>query len=91
MGAWAFSGLTVAVLTKTLTFQAAFAAFTNEVIWLIVCSFFFAKGFEKTVRTTHNNTQAKGGISLFNFQSPASFFSREGGIYRSHTTTEMRS
>jgi divalent anion:Na+ symporter, DASS family len=48
VGAWAFCGLTTAVFTKTLTFQAAFSAFTNEVIWLIVCSFFFAKGFEKT-------------------------------------------
>ncbi|CAG9459968.1 unnamed protein product [Pedinophyceae sp. YPF-701] len=48
VGAWAFCGLTAAVITNSLTFQAAFAAFTNEVIWLIVCSFFFAKGFEKT-------------------------------------------
>ncbi|GFP86781.1 dicarboxylate transporter 2.1 chloroplastic [Phtheirospermum japonicum] len=31
-----------------LTFAAAFSAFTNEVIWLIVISFFFARGFVKT-------------------------------------------
>ena len=31
-----------------LTFQAAFSAFTSDVIWLIVISFFFAKGFVKT-------------------------------------------
>ncbi|KAL9174510.1 hypothetical protein ABFS82_02G057000 [Erythranthe guttata] len=48
VGAWAFLGLTTAVLTKTLTFAAAFSAFTNEVIWLIVISFFFARGFVKT-------------------------------------------
>eukprot|EP00897_Mesotaenium_endlicherianum_P008240 jgi/Mesen1/7444/ME000389S06784 len=48
VGAWAFLGLTTAVLTRTLTFAAAFSAFTNEVIWLIVISFFFARGFVKT-------------------------------------------
>ncbi|KAK6156776.1 hypothetical protein DH2020_011024 [Rehmannia glutinosa] len=48
VGAWAFLGLTASVLTKTLTFTSAFSAFTNEVIWLIVISFFFARGFVKT-------------------------------------------
>ncbi|CAH9110572.1 unnamed protein product [Cuscuta europaea] len=48
VGGWAFTCLTIAVLTKTLTFSAAFSAFTNEVIWLIVCSFFFSRGFIKT-------------------------------------------
>ncbi|XP_022879550.1 dicarboxylate transporter 2.1, chloroplastic-like isoform X3 [Olea europaea var. sylvestris] len=48
VGAWAFTCLTLAVITKTLTFAAAFSAFTNEVIWLIVISFFFSKGFVKT-------------------------------------------
>ncbi|KVH93407.1 Sodium/sulfate symporter [Cynara cardunculus var. scolymus] len=48
VGAWAFLGLTTTVLTKTLTFETAFSAFTNEVIWLIVISFFFARGFVKT-------------------------------------------
>ncbi|XP_006353199.1 dicarboxylate transporter 2.1, chloroplastic-like [Solanum tuberosum] len=48
VGAWAFLCLTVTVVTKTLTFAAAFAAFTNEVIWLIVVSFFFSRGFIKT-------------------------------------------
>ncbi|KAM7479003.1 hypothetical protein LguiA_027216 [Lonicera macranthoides] len=48
VGAWAFLGLTTAILTKTLTFTTAFSAFTNEVIWLIVISFFFARGFVKT-------------------------------------------
>ena len=41
-GAWAFLGVTTAVFTKTLTFSQAFTAFTNDVIWLIVVSFFFA-------------------------------------------------
>lgn len=48
VGAWAFLGLTTAVVTNTLSFTAAFSAFTNEVIWLIVISFFFARGFVKT-------------------------------------------
>ncbi|CAA7400955.1 unnamed protein product [Spirodela intermedia] len=48
VGAWAFLGLTTAVLSKTLSFASAFGAFTNEVIWLIVISFFFARGFVKT-------------------------------------------
>ena len=41
-GAWAFLAVTIAVFTQTLPFQAAFAAFSNDVIWLIVVSFFFA-------------------------------------------------
>ncbi|CAL5323792.1 hypothetical protein CsSME_00002608 [Camellia sinensis var. sinensis] len=48
VGAWAFVCLTISVLSRTLTFAAAFAAFTNEVIWLIVVSFFFSRGFVKT-------------------------------------------
>ncbi|KAL3693785.1 hypothetical protein R1sor_007436 [Riccia sorocarpa] len=48
VGAWAFIGLTVTVLTKTLPFAVAFSAFTSEVLWLIVISFFFARGFVKT-------------------------------------------
>lgn len=48
VGAWAFLCLTVAVVSKTLPFATAFSAMTNEVIWLIVISFFFARGFVKT-------------------------------------------
>ncbi|GKV35427.1 hypothetical protein SLEP1_g43691 [Rubroshorea leprosula] len=48
VGAWAFLGLTTSIVTKTLSFSTAFGAFTNEVIWLIVISFFFARGFVKT-------------------------------------------
>ncbi|KAK9110981.1 hypothetical protein Scep_018500 [Stephania cephalantha] len=48
VGAWAFVGLTASIVTNTLSFATAFSAFTNEVIWLIVISFFFARGFVKT-------------------------------------------
>lgn len=48
VGAWAFVCLTISVVTKTLPFKSAFDAFTNEVIWLIVVSFFFSRGFVKT-------------------------------------------
>jgi DASS family divalent anion:Na+ symporter len=48
VGAWAFLGLTTAVVTKTLTFAQAFGAMTNDVIWLIVLAFFFARGFVST-------------------------------------------
>jgi di/tricarboxylate transporter len=47
VGAWAFLSLTASVVTKTLSFSCAISAFTNEVIWLIVISF-FAHGFVKT-------------------------------------------
>ncbi|EIE27528.1 Sodium/sulfate symporter [Coccomyxa subellipsoidea C-169] len=47
-GAWAFLAVTVSIFTKTLTFSQAFTAFSNDVIWLIVVSFFFAAGFQKT-------------------------------------------
>lgn len=48
VGAWAFLGLCAVVATKALPFSKAMSAMTSEVIWLIVISFFFAKGFEKT-------------------------------------------
>ncbi|CAN7004982.1 unnamed protein product [Brassica oleracea var. botrytis] len=48
VGAWAFIGLTASIVTRTLPFSTAFAAFTNELIWLIAISFFFARGFVKT-------------------------------------------
>ncbi|KAI3784433.1 hypothetical protein L1987_43532 [Smallanthus sonchifolius] len=48
VGAWTFVCLTISVVTKTMSFKNAFAAFTNEVIWLIVVSFFFSRGFVKT-------------------------------------------
>ncbi|KAM2879526.1 hypothetical protein FF1_015012 [Malus domestica] len=48
VGAWAFPGLTAFIVIETLSFQTIFGVFTNEVIWLIVISFFFARGFMKT-------------------------------------------
>ena len=48
MGAWAFVCLTATVVTKTLSFQEAFSALTNDVIWLIVVAFFFSRGFVKS-------------------------------------------
>ncbi|KAG5254246.1 oxoglutarate-malate-translocase family protein [Salix suchowensis] len=35
VAAWAFLGLTTLLVTRTLSFTAAFSAFTNDVIWLI--------------------------------------------------------
>lgn len=51
VGAWAFLSITFTIASKTLTFGQAFAATQNEVIWLIVVSFFFAKvrGRERAV------------------------------------------
>ena len=48
IGAVALMGLGAAVLTKTLTFAAAFSAFGDPIPWLIALAFFFAKGFIKT-------------------------------------------
>ena len=47
LGAVALLGLGAAVLTKTLTFIAAFSAFGDPIPWLIVLGFFFARGFIK--------------------------------------------
>lgn len=48
VGAWAFLALCVVVGSGALPFAKALSAMTSEVVWLIVISFFFAKGFEKT-------------------------------------------
>lgn len=47
-GAWAAVAATAAVSSGALSFAQAFSAFRNDVIWLIVVSFFFAAGFQKT-------------------------------------------
>ncbi len=52
MGAWAFLGLTTVLVTKTLTFKQAMVALTNDAIWLIVISFFFAKVRTSTTAAT---------------------------------------
>ncbi|CAK7331022.1 unnamed protein product [Dovyalis caffra] len=48
LGAVALIGLGASVLTKTLTFAAAFSAFGDPIPWLIALAFFFARGFIKT-------------------------------------------
>lgn len=48
LGAVAMMGLGACVLTKTLTFAAAFSAFGDPIPWLIALAFFFARGFIKT-------------------------------------------
>ncbi|KAI7733082.1 hypothetical protein M8C21_033487 [Ambrosia artemisiifolia] len=44
LGAVALLGLGACVLTKTLTFAAAFSAFGDPIPWLIALAFFFARG-----------------------------------------------
>ncbi|CAE7567146.1 DIT2-1, partial [Symbiodinium sp. CCMP2456] len=44
----AFCALAVGLMTKTLTFAEGVAAFTDEVLWLVLLAFFFTKGFAKT-------------------------------------------
>lgn len=48
MGAATLTGLTLTVLTKTMTFGAAFSGYQNAVPWLILIAFFIAHGFIKT-------------------------------------------
>ncbi|KAL8129340.1 hypothetical protein V2J09_018495 [Rumex salicifolius] len=48
LGAVALMGLGASVVTKTLTFSAAFSAFGDPIPWLIALAFFFARGFIKT-------------------------------------------
>eukprot|EP00803_Ostreobium_quekettii_P007758 evm.model.scf_1215EXC.5 EVM.evm.TU.scf_1215EXC.5 scf_1215EXC:28331-33596(-) len=94
-GAVAFLGLTATILSGTLTFAQATAAMTSEVIWLIVVSFFFAKGFELTglgrrvaflfVKVFGKNTLGLSyGLNVAEgFISPAmpSTTARAGGIF----------
>jgi DASS family divalent anion:Na+ symporter len=48
MGQCALIGITISVVSRTLTFQEAFSGFTNSTVWLIALAFFIAKGFVKT-------------------------------------------
>ncbi|KAF5763191.1 putative solute carrier family 13 [Helianthus annuus] len=48
VGAWTFICLMITVITKTLTVKNALSGFTNDIVWLIVLSFFFSRGFVKT-------------------------------------------
>jgi DASS family divalent anion:Na+ symporter len=48
MGAVSIFALTTVVMTKTLTFNQAFASFSDAVAWLIVMAFLIARGFIKS-------------------------------------------
>jgi DASS family divalent anion:Na+ symporter len=48
VGACAFVAVTGSVATGLLPFAEAFSAYQNDVIWLIVLAFFFARGFVTT-------------------------------------------
>ncbi|QKF61995.1 anion permease [Campylobacter curvus] len=48
IGAVAFIGVTIAVLTNVLSPKDALAGFGNTTIWLIFCAFILARGFIKT-------------------------------------------
>jgi len=48
MGAATLSGITFTILTKTMTFDAAFSGYKSAVPWLILIAFFIARGFIKT-------------------------------------------
>jgi len=48
MGAATLSGLTIAVLTNTMSFDLAFSGYKGTVPWLILIAFFIAHGFIKT-------------------------------------------
>ncbi|XP_020105050.1 dicarboxylate transporter 1, chloroplastic [Ananas comosus] len=59
-------GLGASVLTKTLTFSAAFSAFGDPIPWLIALAFFFARGF---IKTGLGNRVAYQFVSLFGSSS----------------------
>ncbi|KAG6467194.1 dicarboxylate transporter 1, chloroplastic-like [Zingiber officinale] len=62
LGAVALMGLGASVLTKTLSFTAAFSAFGDPIPWLIALAFFFARGF---IKTGLGNRVAYQFVSLF--------------------------
>ncbi|WJZ88611.1 hypothetical protein VitviT2T_007892 [Vitis vinifera] len=66
LGAVALLGLGASVLTKTLTFAAAFSAFGDPIPWLIALAFFFARGF---IKTGLGNRIAYQFVSLFGSSS----------------------
>ncbi|XP_051143608.1 dicarboxylate transporter 1, chloroplastic-like [Andrographis paniculata] len=66
LGAVALLGLGACVLTKTLSFAAAFSAFGDPIPWLIALAFFFARGF---IKTGLGNRIAYQFVSLFGSSS----------------------
>uniref|UniRef100_A0A0D6QWN4 Uncharacterized protein n=1 Tax=Araucaria cunninghamii TaxID=56994 RepID=A0A0D6QWN4_ARACU len=66
LGAVALMGLGASVLTRTLTFAAAFSAFGDPIPWLIALAFFFARGF---IKTGLGNRVAYQFVALFGSSS----------------------
>jgi len=67
MGAATLTGLTFTILTKTMTFDAAFSGYKNAVPWLILVAFFIAHGFIKTglgARVAYNFISVMGKRTL---------------------------
>eukprot|EP00927_Polykrikos_kofoidii_P043933 TRINITY_DN38030_c0_g1_i1.p1 TRINITY_DN38030_c0_g1~~TRINITY_DN38030_c0_g1_i1.p1 ORF type:complete len:558 (+),score=50.10 TRINITY_DN38030_c0_g1_i1:85-1674(+) len=59
--------LVVGVVTDTFTFQQGVAAFSDEVIWMILFASFFARAFSKTgfgTRIAFNVVRIAGGTTL---------------------------
>ena len=48
MGSMAILGLAACTLSKTISIQEALSSFSSKTVWLIVISFFLARGFIKT-------------------------------------------
>ena len=62
MGALAFIAMTIATLTGTLSLEETLHNFSNDIVWLIVFSFFIAKSVTKTGLA---DRLAYGFITLF--------------------------
>lgn len=48
MGAMAFTGMAVVIITKTLPLKIALSSFSSNIVWLIIAAFLLARGFIKT-------------------------------------------
>jgi len=48
MGTISLIGLTLTIVTRTLTFNQAFSGFVHPIVWLISIAFFISRGFIKT-------------------------------------------
>ncbi len=67
IGTIAILSLTVAMLTHTLSMEEALSGFSHDIVWLVVVSFFIAKGFIKTglgARIAHLSLQLMGKSTL---------------------------
>eukprot|EP00928_Gymnodinium_smaydae_P076658 TRINITY_DN5971_c0_g1_i2.p1 TRINITY_DN5971_c0_g1~~TRINITY_DN5971_c0_g1_i2.p1 ORF type:complete len:613 (+),score=127.56 TRINITY_DN5971_c0_g1_i2:81-1919(+) len=63
----ALAALAVATLSGTLTFAQGVAAFTDEVVWIVLLAFFFAEGLSKTglgTRMAYSIVRMVGGTTL---------------------------